>query len=211
MKSRALVFTVFLLLTVIAMPASAAGPYLGVEGGAVFLSDSTQTYNDGSADTELKSKTGFLVGAVGGFDFGTYRLEGEFAYRKNNNKEFTDNGVTSTLGGDLSSMALMVNGYYDFKMVSPTVYPYIGAGIGAARVTFKTPATATDMEFNKSDTVFAYQFAAGIACVIAKEATIDLGYKYFATADPEFTHDDGSKIKSEYGSHNIFLGARFNF
>jgi opacity protein-like surface antigen len=210
MKSRAPVFIAFLLLTVMAMPAFAAGPYLGVEGGAVFLSTSTLTFDDGTSE-DFKAKTGFGLGVVGGYDFGTYRLEGEFAYRKNNNKESIDNGVTSPLAGDISSMALMVNGYYDFKTVSPTVYPYLGAGIGAARVTVKVPASGGSPDFDQSDTVFAYQFAAGIACAVTKEVTLDLGYKYFATADPELTHDDGSKIKGEYATHNIFLGARISF
>ena len=31
-------------------------------------------------------------------------------------------------------MALMLNAYYDFKMVSPVFVPYIGGGFGGARV-----------------------------------------------------------------------------
>jgi len=213
MKRRTTGYIAFLLLTLIAMPAFAAGPYVGGNVGAVLLSTSSFAATDNAADGgELKNKTGFGLGLVGGFDFGTYRLEGEFAYRKNNNKEVTFTGdPTEPLTGDVSSMALMVNGYYDFRTVSPTFVPYLGAGIGGARVKGKMIHQDSSTIVSDSDTVFAYQFAAGIGYVVSKELTLDLGYKYFATAKPEFQDPDGKKIKGEYASHNIYLGARFGF
>src|SRR5512135_3890909 len=54
MKSRAPVFLVFLLLTVLAVPAFAAGPYVGVEGGATFLEKAKVT-QEGAPDFELKT------------------------------------------------------------------------------------------------------------------------------------------------------------
>ena len=213
MKSKAPVFIVFLLLTVLAIPAFAAGPYMGLEGGVVFLSNSTFS-SAGNPDIELKSKTGFGLGLIGGFDFGTYRLEGEFAYRRNNNKEVTDDTGTFPVTGDYSSMALMVNGYYDFRMVSPTIVPYLGGGIGGARLTAKGTEPTAGAFVDDSKMVFAYQLAGGIGYVVSKEITIDLGYKYFATAKPEFEYTasfGGGKAKAEYASHNIFLGLRYGF
>jgi len=210
MKSRTPVFIVFLLLTFVAIPAFAAGPYVGAEGGAVFLQKSTVSQS-GFPDFDLKTKTGFGLGLVGGFDFGTYRLEGEFAYRRNNNKEVTSGGLTGTIGGDFSTMALMVNGYYDFKTVSPTVYPYLGAGIGAARDSLKATDDVGVTQVDDSKIVFAYQLAAGVAYNVTKELTLDLGYKYFATSKPELEDTSGSKAKVEYMSHNLFLGARYSF
>lgn len=209
MKSKAPVFLVFLLLTVLAVPAFAAGPYVGVEGGATFLQKAKVTGD--FPDFDLKTDTGFGLGVVGGFDFGTYRLEGEFAYRRNNNKEVSGGGITGNIGGDFSSMALMVNGYYDFKMVSPIVYPYLGVGIGGARDSLKvTDDVGTVLDDDKF--VFAYQAAAGVAYNVTKELTLDLGYKYFATTKPEFEESaGGAKAKVEYMSHNIFLGVRYSF
>ena len=41
---------------------------------------------------------------------------------------------------------------------------------------------------------------------------IDLGYRYFATSDPEFDDDLGlGGFESEYKSHNVSLGLRMNF
>ena len=57
--------------------------------------------------------------------------------------------------------------------------------------------------------VFASQFAAGVGFVVNKELTIDLGYKYFATAEPSFEISRrGHQGRRGIQSHNVFLGAR---
>jgi len=196
----------------VAAPALAAGPYIGGEAGAVFLSTAKFTSDNTADNSEVKSKTGFGLGLLGGFDFGTYRLEGEFAYRKNNLKEITFVGSsTEPVSGDVSSMALLVNGYYDFRMVSPTFVPYLGLGLGGARVKAKVIHQDGSTIADDSDTVFAYQLAAGVGYAVSKEVTLDLGYKYFATAKPEIRDANGVKGKGEYQTHNIFLGARYSF
>lgn len=211
MKSRMAFVLCIVAMAFFAVPALAAGPYVGGGAGAVFLSDSTLSGSGASGD--LKFDTGYGVGATGGYDFGTYRVEAEFAYRKNDNKEITGGGSTDPVGGDTSSMALMMNGYYDFRMVSPTIVPYLGGGIGFARVSEKATDPTIGTVIDDSDVVFAYQFAAGVGFDVSKRVTIDLGYKYFATSDPSFavTGAGGTKIDAEYKSHNIFLGARYSF
>lgn len=209
MKNGSPVFIVFLLLTVIAVPASATGPYVSAGGGGIFLQKSRFT-PEGSPELDLKTRTGYGLGLVGGYDFGTYRLEGEFSYRSNDNKEVTGGGLSGNTDGEFSSMALTLNGYYDFKMVSPTVYPYVGAGIGGARDSLKV-TTDAGTGVDDHQIVFAYQLAAGAAYNVAKELTLDLGYKFFATAKPEFDSTGGGKAKAEYMSHNIFLTVRYTF
>ena len=208
MKSRAPVFIVVLLLAVLAVPAFAAGPYVGGQAGAVFLSDSSVSAPGESAD--IKFDTGYGVGVFGGYDYGTWRLEGEFTWRKNDNKEVSSAFGTDSIGGDTSSMALMLNGYYDFRMVSPTFVPYLGVGVGGARVATKVDDPVDGTVIDDNDMVFAYQLAAGVGFVMNRQVTIDLGYKYFATSDPEFATNTG-KREAEYKSHNLFLGVRYNF
>lgn len=209
MKSRMAFVFCIIVVAFFTAPALAAGPYVGGQAGVVFLSDSTFSASGGNSD--IKFDTGYGVGVVGGYDYGTWRLEGEFTYRKNDNKEVTSGGVTDPLGGDTSSTALMLNAYYDFRMVSPTFVPYLGAGAGGARVAVKaTDSTGTVID--DSALVFAYQFAAGVGFVVSPQLTIDLGYKYFALADPSFdVSGGGGSVDGEYKSHNIFLGARYNF
>ena len=56
------------------------------------------------------------------------------------------------------------------------------------------------------DIVFAYQLGAGIGYGISENLTIQAGYRYFATADPDF-----SGTEAEVASHDIYLGMRFYF
>lgn len=208
MKSRmAFVFCV-VVVAFFAAPALAAGPYIGAHAGAVFLDDAT--ISDSAGGLDVKFDTGYGVGVFGGFDYGTWRLEGEFTYRANDHDEVSDLGVSFPLDGDTSSMALMLNAYYDFRMVSPVFVPYIGAGIGGARVSVDASAGGVQL-LDDDDMVFAYQLAAGVGFVVSPQLTIDLGYKYFATADPSFEVTGGGSVDGEYKSHNLFLGARFNF
>ena len=209
MKSRmAFVFCV-VVVAFFAAPALAAGPYIGAQAGAVFLDDATISDSAGSLD--VKFDTGYGVGVFGGFDYGTWRLEGEFTYRANDHDQVSEGGLSAPLDGDTSSMALMLNAYYDSKMVSPTFVPYIGAGVGGARVSVDASAGGLQL-LDDDDMVFAYQLAAGVGFVVSPQLTIDLGYKYFATADPSFEiSGGGGSVDGEYKSHNVFLGARFNF
>ncbi|MFZ2225646.1 MAG: outer membrane beta-barrel protein, partial [Candidatus Deferrimicrobium sp.] len=112
--------------------------------------------------------------------------------------------------GDTSSMALMVNAYYDFKMVSPTIVPYIGVGIGGASISVDASDDVGQI-VDDDDLVFAYQAMAGVGFAVNQQVTIDLGYKYFATSDPSFEAIGGGTFDSEYSSHNVFLGLRYNF
>ena len=204
------VSSVFLLA---AAPAFAAGGYVGLEGGAVWLSESSFTVL-GENIGDLKFDTGWSIGAVAGYDFGTWRLEGELAYRSSGAKEFTDafGAGSSSLDGDVTSTAIMVNAFYDFKTLSPSVYPYIGVGIGGANVSADVKEAGLQV-LDDSDFVFAYQFVAGVAFPVSKQLTIDLNYRYFATTDPTFEISGlpGVTGDAEYASHNAFLGLRYNF
>jgi opacity protein-like surface antigen len=170
--------------------------------GVVSLSDSSVSGPGVSGDIEFD--TGYGLGAVGGFDYGTWRLEGELTYRANDIDQFSGFGLLP-VDGDVSSMALMANAYYDFRMVSPAFVPYIGGGLGGARIAVDASGVDDD------DIVFAYQFAAGIGFAVNKQVTLDLGYRYFATADQSFEVPGIGTVDGEYKSHNVFLGARFNF
>lgn len=214
MRNKTLISVLALVLSFVAAPAFAAGGYLGVEGGAVWLSDASFKVA-GIQFGDVEFDTGYAVGAVGGYNFGTFRLEGEFVYRANDNKQINSLGITDPLGGDTTSMTLMANAYYDFRMVSPTVYPYIGAGIGCAWVNANVtdPTVGGGTVVDDTQAVFAYQFIAGIGFDVTKEFTMTLDYRYFATSDPEFELQGagGLKADGEYKSNNVMLTLRYNF
>ena len=99
----------------------------------------------------------------------------------------------------------MVNGYLDFENQT-ALTPYIGAGVGVAKVSANDISIGGVALSDEDDTVFAYQLGVGIGYSVTESLIIDLAYKYFATEDPDF---EGTK--AEYGSHNILFGVRINF
>ena len=209
MKRGFLAVVVSSVLLLAAAQVFAAGPYVGLEGGAVWLSDASVTVL-GVNQGDIKFDTGWAIGAVGGYDFGTWRLEGELVYRSNGAKEFSDAVGSSPLDGDGTSTALMVNAFYDFKTLSPSVYPYIGAGIGGASVAADLKDSGVQV-VDDDEIVFAYQLVAGVAFPVSKQLAIDLNYRYFATTDPKLKDSFGTEFETEYSSHNIFVGLRYNF
>jgi len=210
MKKGVLVAVVSSVLFLVAAPAFAAGGYLGIEGGAVWPEDVSLSGGNLSFDT------GWSLGAVAGYNFGTWRREGEYAYRSNDGSATVSagtSGVSETGGGDTVTNALMLNAFYDFRMVSPTVYPYLGAGMGFAWV--DQEVTTPSFRVDDSDTVFAYQFIAGIGFDLSKAFTMALDYRYFATADPSYSYNTttgtSGSFNSESKSSNVMLTLRFNF
>jgi outer membrane autotransporter protein len=107
--------------------------------------------------------------------------------------------------GDVTSLSFLANVYYDFVNSTPFT-PYLTAGAGVAWLDVNDLAVAGMRVGDSDDTVFAYQFGAGVGYAINKNLTVDLKYRYFATEDPKF---DG--IDAEFANHNVYLGLRYNF
>lgn len=104
----------------------------------------------------------------------------------------------------------MVNGYYDFDIESAFT-PYVGGGIGIANVSINDLAVLGIPLADDDDTVFAYQFGAGVGYEISPTLTLTADYRYFATADGEFTDAGGFLFDAEYSNSTFLVGARATF
>jgi opacity protein-like surface antigen len=212
----------------LASVASAAGapyypmqPYFSVHVGGTWLQDADVVYdNPIFFDDELEFDSGFNVGAAFGYDYGLTRLEIELAHRQNDVDSINSGGFAFKADGDFSATSVMLNGYWDFETGS-TVVPYIGGGIGFANVSANN-VRSFGVEFvDDDDNVFAYQLAAGIAFALNPALTLDLGYRFFGTSDPEFDltpqpnpdplDPTTRQFETEFNSHNVSLGLRMNF
>jgi opacity protein-like surface antigen len=156
----------------------------------------------------LEFDPGFFINFAPGYDFGDFRLESEFAYQVNNVSKINESlvipgvGSTSTsmeVGGDVTNLSLLFNGYYDFLKGS-AVRPYITGGIGVARVNAQVEGD------EDTDSVFAYQVGVGLSYNMSENVALDFGYRYFATSDI-----DVFGLELSNSSHSILLGARYNF
>ncbi|MEN6487399.1 MAG: outer membrane beta-barrel protein [Smithella sp.] len=203
-KTFAGVVGLFMLLMLPVVSFSAApGPYITGNMGMSFLTDSDMS--DPYGTVTLEFDPGFATSFAGGYNFGMFRVEGEIGYQINDIDKVSAGGYSANASGDVTALSLMANGYFDFVNKTPFT-PYITAGIGMARLDVNDFAIRRVWIGDSDDTVFAYQFGAGIAYAINKNFSIDLRYRYFATSDPDF---DG--VDSEFASHNVYLGLRYSF
>ncbi len=209
--------------TILTAPPAHAEWYVSGNAGAVILQDAalTDTFTGGSITGDVEFDTGYGVSGALGHAWGPFRLEGEISYRKNDLDQVDVTSLTvagviftalgsASLGGDVSSLGFMANGYYDFDTGGPWV-PFVGAGIGGARLNVDiTSVAGVATIYDESDTVFAYQAGAGIGYKFTPKIMANLSYRFFGTIDPTF--DDGvDKIEAEYRSHNIWAGLIVRF
>lgn len=146
---------------------------------------------------------GFLGTAVVGYDFaGPFRAEAEYGWQKNDLDTLSySNRIGNFNQGDLKTQSLMVNGFYDVDTGSPWS-PFVGAGIGWAKVDLNTPA----LPFADNDDVFAYQFMAGVAYNVSEQLAIDAQYRFFGTQDATIQGADFGM-----NSNDLMLGIRYSF
>jgi outer membrane protein OmpA-like peptidoglycan-associated protein/outer membrane protein W len=140
-----------------------------------------------------------------------FRLEGELGHRFNNFGE--DVGLDD---GDVRVWSGMLNLFYDFNR-GGRIEPYIGAGIGAARV----EGVATEhpiLYVDDQDTVLAYQAIVGLAIGITERLDLDVGYRYFVAEGGEFDGqaDIGNGLEAitvdgDYEQQAVTVGLRWQF
>lgn len=179
---------------------ASAQAYVSGNLGAVIVNDSD--FSDGFDSGEFTFDTGIgLTGAIGGFLGEGVRGEVELGYRANDIDKVTIDGLgTASLNGDVTSLSLMGNLYYDFP-VAGNFSPFIVGGIGFANV-------EADVDFagSEGDNVFAYQLGLGGSFKLSQQVNLDLQYRFFGTSDPEL---DGVEV--EYNTQNFMVGLRCSF
>lgn len=191
--------------------------YLGLAADMAFLSDADLSGGGSSGSLEHESGRAFAVQLGYTHDswatrgVGAWRVEAEYFNHAADNDSITFGGATGAASGDTALHAGLLNAYYDFAMTGTRWSPYVGAGIGFADVSLDT--NSTPLTVHDSDTVLAYQLLAGVGYSPESlpHTTWSVGYRFFNTADPEFTSSTGAKIDSEVMSHTIEAGLKMRF
>ena len=230
MKPRAARISVAGLLAVSLLSASA----LADDTGTVWYGSLTGLRNMPSdSEAELGTRRGTIGGDLGlsdetgfalalGFETGdAQQVELEVAFRSSDIEGASGVRVGSqsipagySITGDVDTWSLMLNARQLFDVGS--VRPYIGGGVGFARhdgtaelVVPSIPLLLPDGLRGKEsgdDTVFAYQFMAGVEVELAEGAQLFGGYRYMATSDLEI-----ERLAASYDAHAIEVGIRIRF
>jgi outer membrane protein OmpA-like peptidoglycan-associated protein len=180
------------------------GVYVGAAAGVnVFPEDSDL----GSAEADLDWSWA-TAGSVG-YAFGNgFRAEGEFGYRPNDVDSVS--GVPGA-SGDLSTMSFMANLLYDFRRPGWIVTPYIGVGLGMARVHADGVAPAVGVSIDDSSVGFAMQGIAGVSYDLNEHVSFTADYRHIRVPDLSFDTSAGTSVDSDYATNQFMLGVRYRF
>jgi len=186
--------------------------YVGLSAGATYAKDVDYTSNGTNGNFEFDTGTqygvnvGYIIpedATLGANSSGRNRIELEATRRE---QDFDGVGAT----GDIKTEVVAANYYYDFNIDS-SVMPYLGAGLGVARVEANAVNAAGA---NGRDNVGIYQFMAGLSYAPEYVPRTELvaGYKYLGTMDdPNVDNTGVGRTDIEYDAHSLEVGARFRF
>ncbi|UAL12452.1 outer membrane protein [Caulobacter segnis] len=170
-----------------ATKAQETGIYGVVRGGGSITPKQKIDVDDLSAafPDDAKYKTGFTGQIGAGYDFGRFRIEQTLGYGKNelNAKDLTSSGFNGE--GSTKSLSMTLAGYVDIP-VTARIVPYVGGGVGAARVqtelTGSRIGSGQTSGFEGKDWGLMWHADAGIGVRMAPKTTLEVGVRYAQTS-----------------------------
>lgn len=200
---------------------SDSGIYAVARGGVSVSPD--QKFDDADLptsatfDRKTKYSSGFTGELGGGYDFGMFRLEQTAGYMSSKAKGLNDdeNGFTGT--GRNKAMFVSINGYVDIPM-GGVIQPYVGGGVGAARVNAKLSRTDTLLEtttsYSGKDWGLLWHADAGVGFAVAPKVTLEVGGRYTQISGLKFDGaSDGTDavFKPTMRTISGTVGVRYKF
>lgn len=206
------------------LAAAAAGVFLGTAGAAMAQSTvpaeglyvtggvgatfpRNADLDSAGVDLDADQDIGWaaLIGIGHGYGNG-FRTEFEIGYRRN----AVDSISGTEASGDMAAWSFMANVLYDVP-VAARVRPFLGAGLGVARVSANGISPVSSSRIDDTDTAFAWQAIAGLAYPVTDRTEATLSYRYFSVPDAGWRTDAGASVDSRYETHAIMAGFRYSF
>lgn len=171
------------------------GLYAKAFGGANFLQNTSIDRNRTSYET------GYIVAGSLGCSWGCgLRLEGQYAYRRNDIKKIHFYGQCCSKQGHFQTSSYMANLLWDLPASSWNacwdVQPFVGAGVGYDFQ--QLHSTNCRVVFNQKWDHFAWQVIAGLAYPICHNTKLTL----------EYTFHQGD---CHFNNHSVGLGLVYKF
>ena len=110
----------------------------------------------------------------------------------------------------LRQQSWMLNGYFDIP-TKTAVRPYVGAGLGMARIRGKVIWPMDGWTDLRGKTTFAWQVGGGIGFNLTKNLTFDVGYRYVNNGNVAIKDFPGIPDKFHARNHEVLAGLRYTF
>jgi len=190
-----------------AQTAMASDPGFYVTGSAGLSMPRDSNIDGTGVNTSAALDNGWAAFLGAGYGFAN-GLRGELEFGHQNVGVDSVGGAANS-AGDYKVWSAMANLLYDWRTSLPVV-PYIGAGIGVARLDLDGVRPVAGSTVDQAENAFAWQAMAGVGYAITDQLTASLGYKYFAIPDAgNYTTAAGTAVDSDYASHNVLVGLRY--
>ena len=197
-----------------------SGIYLEASGGSTRSLDQDASFRTpfGGISGDVDFKAGYQFGGALGLRINQIRFELAAQYRTADVEGGTLNGVGFGTDGEIDVLSGFFDVIYDFEFDFPVV-PYLGAGIGVARLDMKAvernvlpPPLVIDDVANE----FAWNLLAGLSIAIAPGTEFFIGYRRVqlfddVTFDAEFPGLLSGDFEMDYSTNEFSGGLRYTF
>ena len=191
---------------------SAPGPYVAGSLGLSLPVDAEITA-PGTSGGDISLDGGLGLSAGLGYQLANgLRFEAGLAYQKNDLDKGKDATGEVKMNGDVSSTAFLASAYYDIP-TGTKFSPFLGGGVGLAKVRLNDVALEGGEHWDNNDVVFAYHLSLGVSFAVNPQLNLDAGYRYAATEDLRFSSGGpwDKDVEITNASHNLFAGVRYAF
>jgi OmpA-OmpF porin, OOP family len=199
--------------------------YLRLEGGWNHANGMSFAGNPTPGITgSMTEDEGYIIGGAAGYvvaptPLGNFRVELNLDYRDNGIKSLSVAGFApGAAGGDVESLAGMVNGIFDLPFNFWGLKPYVGAGAGLLSMTLSNVTLGGVATVNDTTTVPAVQLMAGVNYNLTPNWSLGLQYRFLNGFNPNFHTaafaglPPGTSIAtSDYQNHSVMLTLTYSF
>jgi opacity protein-like surface antigen len=170
-----------------------AGPYFRAEAGPTIYQNGELKTFGGPASGSVHYRVGAMTDADFGYAFNKYIEAGI---------ELGFNGTTidsipgySLRNAQYYNVPFLANVTFSYPIPHTFLTPYIGGGAGGSDAIFDPDQMSNGsgpgsvaVYGSENDVVFAWEAYAGLRFQFTPNMSLGLGYKYFATGDPNFSY-----------------------
>jgi opacity protein-like surface antigen len=192
-------------------PDNSRGIYGVARVGATFgTGQKLGSLPDRSAFTANSSYKPGITGDIGvGYDFGMFRVEQTAGYTQFKPK------ANSGMSGSTDAFTIGVSGYVDIP-TGTRFEPYLGAGVGAARVQSRLSQTGstTTSAYNGKDWGFMWHADAGVGYRLTSKMTVEVGGRYSQIGSLSFSGQNNAvnvNYQPKLNTWSGTVGLRYRF